>query len=403
MLLWNTLKIAGRSLLGSKLRTALAMLGIVIGVGAVIAMLAIAAGAQQEVMQRVERMGVNLLTVQPGERGWRGRSAGAADVLTVDAARTILNRVSNTSAVSPVVNTNIELIYGNNNTNSSLYGVAPSYFNIRDFKLSDGRLFTDDEILRRARVAVIGAEAAEELFGPVNPVGETIRAGRRRVEIIGLLEEMGGGGWFNPDDQIIMPYSTVKNQFAGQDHLDQILVQGVDRSHLASIEEEVTSLLNSYLNLNPESDPEEFHVRNQADLIEDADAMAWTFTFLLGGVASISLIVGGIGIMNIMLVTVTERTREIGVRKAIGARKRDILTQFLLEAVFMCSLGGLLGVLLGLGVSQTISRLTEFTTVVQPIAVLIAFGFAAAVGLFFGYYPARKAAALPPIEALRYE
>ncbi len=402
MLFWNTLKISARSLLANKLRTALAMLGIIIGVASVIAMLAIAAGAQAQVMERVERMGVNLITIRPGEAQHRGRATGRVDILTVEAAEAILNKVPHVARVTPVVQSNSQLSFGNNNTNSSLYGVAPSYLGIRDFSLSGGRIFTDDEVERRSSVGILGAETARELFGPLDPIGQRIRVGRRQVEIVGVLQEMGEMGWFNPDDQLIMPYTTVMSRITGDNYLREISVQTSGREHLPEVEERITALLMNHFNLQPHQD-DQFHVRNQADMIEHADAMARTFSFLLGGVASISLLVGGIGIMNIMLVTVTERTREIGVRKAIGGRRRDILRQFLLESIFMCGWGGLFGVVLGAGAAGLIDRLSDFSTIVQPGGIVLALLFAGSIGLFFGYYPARKAAALPPIEALRYE
>ncbi len=402
MLLWNTLKISIRSLLANKLRTGLAMLGIIIGVASVIAMLAIASGAQNAVMDRVERMGVNLITIRPGQLQFRGRALGQSEILTVEAAEAILANVPHISRVSPVVQTNAQFIHGNNNSRSTVYGVAASYLGIRNFNLASGRIFTDAEIARHASVGVIGAATARDLFGMLNPLGQNIRVNRRNVTIIGVLEEMGDMGWFNPDDQLLMPFTTVMSRITGQNHLREISVQAVDREQLPAVEKSITSLLNSHLNLHP-GEEEQFHVRNQAEMIEHADAMAWTFTFLLGGVASISLLVGGIGIMNIMLVTVTERTREIGVRKAIGGRRRDILTQFLMESIFMCGWGGLFGVVIGTAVAGLINYFTNFTTVVQPFGVFVALSFAAAIGLFFGYYPARKAAALPPIEALRYE
>jgi putative ABC transport system permease protein len=400
VLFWTTVKISFKSLFANKLRSFLAMLGIIIGVSSVIAMLAIASGVRQDTMDRIAQHGTDLLVVRPRHRRRGGVATENVQELTVDDAREIL-KVEGVLNVSPVVRTSGQAVYYNKNTRTTIMGTAPTYLQIRSFQLASGRMFTDVETNRLGRVAVLGSQAAENLFETKNPLGETIRVSGINFEVIGVLSSKGDQGWFNPDDQILMPYKTVMRRLMGTRELREIDVQAVNYEALTKMEKDIKGLLRSRYPSTGEEDG--FYVRNQADIIETASEVNRTFTFLLGGIASIALLVGGIGIMNIMLVTVTERTREIGVRKAIGARRRDILTQFLLESVLMTGLGGLMGVLVGMGVAFGVDSYTEFSTVVEPLSVVIALSFAGGVGLFFGYYPARRAANLNPIEALRYE
>lgn len=401
MLFWTTLKISFKSLFANKMRSFLAMLGIIIGVGSVIAMLAIASGVQRETMERISQHGTDLLTVRPRHRRRGGVATENVQELTVDDARAILD-LEGVLNVSPVVRSNGQVVYYNKNTRTTVMGVAPTYLEIRNFQINHGRMFSDMEVNRLGRTAVLGSEVAGELFENNKPIGERIRVNGINFEVVGLLKSKGDQGWFNPDDQILIPYTTVMRRLAGTRNLREINVQAVNREALVYLEENIKDMLRGYR--QPDSDEEDgFYVRNQADIIETASEINRTFTFLLGGIASIALLVGGIGIMNIMLVTVTERTREIGVRKAIGARKRDILTQFLLESVLMTAIGGIIGIIIGVGAAMAINYYTDFSTHVELLSVIIALSFAAAVGVFFGYYPARQAAKLNPIEALRYE
>jgi putative ABC transport system permease protein len=402
MLLFTVLKVALRSLVSSKLRSFLAVLGIIIGVGAVISMLALGAGAQQQVLKRITAMGTNLLIVRPGARGTGGVMSGTQQNLTIEDAQALLHEVPGISAVAPVVGGSAQVKYMNKNARANVIGTAPTYFAARSFEVEFGRCFTELEAERIARVAVLGPVTAENLFGASDAVGETIKLNGINFLVVGVLKSKGDQGFFNPDDQVLLPYTTAMKQLFGLDYLREIDVLGADGADLSAVQAQATALLRKRHRLQPEA-ADDVNIRNQAEMLETMSNVSQTFTILLGSIAGISLLVGGIGIMNIMLVTVTERTREIGVRKAIGAKDRDILRQFLLEAVLMSGLGGVLGMAAGVGTAQLIQTFTQYTTVVQPGAVALALAFSAAVGIFFGYYPARRAAQLNPIEALRYE
>jgi len=277
-----------------------------------------------------------------------------------------------------------------------------TYFPIRNYIIEKGRSFAEDEVDRMARVAVIGPTTSENLFGEKSPVGERVKIKGVNFSIVGVTKAKGSQGWRNPDDQVTVPYTTAMKQLFGLDYIQEIDIQAADNAVLGKIQKESTVILRRQHGL-AEAMPDDFHFHNQAEIVETASEVTRTFTFLLGGIACISLIVGGIGIMNIMLVTVTERTREIGVRKAIGAKNRDILLQFLIEAIILSCLGGIIGVTIGISAAQMIEKWTQFVTVAKLSSILLALSFSAAVGIFFGYYPARRAAQLDPIEALRYE
>ena len=402
MLFWTTVKLALRSLMANKMRSFLSMLGIIIGVGAVISMLALGAGAQARVMEQMSAMGTNLLLVRSGQSGQRGVRTTTAQTLTVEDALAIVDEVPEVAAAAPDVSGKVQAKYLNKNANTTLTGANVPYFDIRNYTVAAGRTFTESEAEGMAKVAVLGADAAKNLFEDADPLGETIKVNGMNFRVVGVLKAKGDQGWFNPDDQVLVPYTTAMKQVLGLDHLRGINVQVADGANVQEAETAVAKVLRTRHRLRPGQE-DDFHVRNQAEMLEAASTMTQTFTILLGGIASISLVVGGIGIMNIMLVTVTERTREIGVRKAIGARDRDILRQFLFEALLMSGLGGLMGVAAGGGVSAAISRLTQFGTIIEVSSVLLALSFSAGVGIFFGYYPARRAARLNPIESLRYE
>jgi putative ABC transport system permease protein len=403
MLLLVVLKVALKSLLANKLRSFLAMLGIIIGVGAVISMLALGAGARKQVLQRISAMGTNLLVLRPGMRGTGGVMSGTQQNMTLEDAQALLKEVPDIQTISPVVGGSAQLKYMNKNSRTNYIGTAPSYFTARNFEVEHGRPFNENESEHMARVAVIGPVTAENLFGASEAVGETLKLNGINFQVVGVLKSKGDQGYFNPDDQVLIPYTMAMKQLLGQDYLREVDVMAVEDADLSRVQENVTAVLRKRHRLQTGA-PDDFNIRNQADMIQTATDTNRTFTILLGSIAGISLMVGGIGIMNIMLVTVTERTREIGVRKAIGAKDRDILRQFLLEAIVMSGLGGLLGMGAGIGTARLIPQMfTQFTTVVEPSSVVLSLLFSAAVGIFFGYYPARRAAQLDPIEALRYE
>ncbi len=401
MLFWTIVKVALRSLYANKLRSILAMLGMIIGVTAVIAMLALGIGAQNQVIARISSMGSNLLMVQPGQKGTGGVISGTQQDLTVGDALALLHDVKNVVSVTPAVGGSAQLKYYSKNTRTNVTGCAPSWFAIRNFQVASGRKFTDSEAQGSAHVAVLGPLTAKHLFGDADALGQIIKINGIMFKVIGVMKAKGDQGWFNPDDQAVIPYTTAMAQVFGLTSLREIDVEARQGANLAQVQRQCRRVLRRRHHIASGA-PDDFFIRNQAEFLATAASFMRTFTILLGSIAGVSLLVGGIGIMNIMLVTVTERTREIGVRKAIGAKSRDILRQFLLEAVLMSGVGGLIGVAAGIGVAHVI-RFRNFVPQVTLNSVLLALGFSAAVGIFFGYYPARRAAALDPIEALRYE
>ena len=401
-LFWTIVKLAFVSMKTNKLRVFLAMLGIVIGTGAVISMLALGAGARNQVMQRITAMGTNLLIIRPGGFTREGVRVGSRESLKLADAESIVAKIDGIEAVSPVVSGRGQVKYFNKNQNTSITGVSLTYLEMRNFGINNGRSFTEEEEESGAKVAILGAELAENLFGKSNPVGETIRIKNINFKVIGVLKPKGDQGWFNPDDMVVVPYSTAMKHITGQNYLNEIDVKLKDKEDSKAIMEKITELLRRRHRIR-EGDESDFTVRNQAEMVEMASDVTRTFTILLGGIAAISLLVGGIGIMNIMLVNVTERTREIGIRKAIGARDRDILRQFLIESILVCGIGGILGIGLGFAGAEAFNRFSEYRASVEFYSVIIAFVSASSAGIFFGYYPARRAARLNPVEALRYE
>jgi putative ABC transport system permease protein len=399
MLLWTIIKVALKSLLVNKLRSFLAMLGIIIGVGAVISILALAAGTRQQVMARITSLGTNLLIVRPGQKGMQGVVAGSHQSLKLEDAHEIIQKVPNVLQVAPIVRTTAQVKYFNKNTRTTILGASLTFFAIRNFEIESGRIFTESEVEKRARLAVVGPMATQNLFGTANPIGETIKLNRINFTVIGTLKAKGEQGH---DDQIVIPFPTAMKQLLGIPYIHEINIHTINDKVVTQVQEDTTALLRKRHRLQPGM-PDDFVIRNLAEIINIASDFTRMFTILLGGIASISLLVGGIGIMNIMLVTVTERTREIGVRKAIGAKERHILQQFLLEAILMSGIGGIIGIGSGIGIAKLISQFTPVATIVEAHSIILALSFAAAVGIFFGYYPARRAAKLDPIEALRYE
>ncbi len=392
------------ALWANKLRSLLTMLGIIIGVGAVITMIGLGEGAQRSVQERLEAMGSNLLTVNPGAARGGGhavRTGGTARLYVSD-ADAILEGAQFVEAVIPEMSRNLQVQYLNRNWNANIVGTTPLYDMVRNHPPVDGRFFTDSENRAAAKVAVLGSAIATELYGRGSAVGETIRIAGQRFQVIGVLEEKGTGGWRNPDEQVFIPLMTAQRRLLGRDHLSNIIIQVSDQESMEIATIDVERVLRREHRLRPDQD-NDFRIRNQADLISTFQDTQRTFSFLLAGIAGVSLIVGGIGIMNIMIVSVTERTREIGIRKAVGARRRDVLMQFLLEAIMLSIIGGLIGIGAGIFASDLLARFAGWNTVILIEAVILSFAFAASIGIFFGMYPAQKAAKQNVIDSLRYE
>ncbi|HPT97997.1 MAG TPA: ABC transporter permease [Armatimonadota bacterium] len=404
MNLWESMRVALTGLAANKMRSALTMLGVIIGVAAVIAMMAIAQGARADTMKRIQAMGTNSLMVFAGQsRQGRVRGGfGSSQSLTVDDAEAIAKLGPPIARVSPEVGQSAQVKYRNANTNVSIQGVGADYCEIRNVTVERGRFFSESDVLAMRRVCVIGPDTATNLFGQQNPVGKRIRIAGSGFLVLGVTKAKGSQGWTNPDDQIWVPYTTAMRRLFGLDYLRMISVQVTEMKRSDEAIEMITRLLRRRHRISAGGE-EDFFVRSQAEMMEAAEETSRTFTLLLAGIASVSLLVGGIGIMNIMLVSVTERTREIGIRKALGARARDILGQFLIEAMVLSITGGLVGVILGVGGSLLLANSAGWTAIIAPQSILLAFGFAGAVGIFFGSYPAHKASRLSPIEALRYE
>jgi putative ABC transport system permease protein len=402
MLIWTTLKLAVKSLLNNKMRTFLSMLGIIIGVGSVISMLSLGEGARKQIVDRVSALGADLIIVRAGQRKSGGVRGTRAQTLVESDGQAVLNEIENVQLASPVVQTSGQFKNMNKNMNANILGVAPTYFEIRNYEIEKGRIFNDQDVERSGKVVVIGAEIAKQLYEDEEPLGKNIKISGINFIIIGVLKAKGEQGFYNPDEQAVIPYSTCMKKILGQDYLREIdfkISSGADQS---KIQANIENLLKKRHKI-PEEDEADFHVRNMAEMVETTSEVTGTFTLLLGCVAAISLLVGGIGIMNIMLVTVTERTREIGIRKAVGARNQDVLFQFLIEASLMSGTGGLIGAAGGITLARTVSKYSGIPALINPSYILISIGFSAAVGIFFGYYPALRAAALDPIDALSHE
>jgi macrolide transport system ATP-binding/permease protein len=397
----SILKVGIKSLVANKLRTFLAMLGIVIGVGAVIAMLALGAGAQKQVLDRFASMGTNLLIVTPAQRGFGGVVTGSQQTLKVDDALAIAKDIEGVSVVAPGVSTNAQLKYFEKNSRSTVFGTSASYFTLRDMQMERGRPFTEAEAERMSRVAVVGPNIVRDVFGGNDPVGENLKINGINFKVIGLSKPKGEG-FGSPDDRVFIPYTTAMQQVIGVNYLREIDIQTQSEAELADVQEAVRQLMRTRHRVQPGVE-DDVQITNMDEIRKNASEVTDIFKWLLGGIAAISLLVGGIGIMNIMLVTVTERTREIGIRKAIGAKEGHILLQFLIESVIVSGLGGLFGLALGVGLAQLIPKFGPFAAVIEAQSAIMAIAVAAGVGIFFGLYPAWKAAKLDPIEALRHE
>jgi putative ABC transport system permease protein len=349
-------------------------------------------------------MGTNVLSVRPSSqrRGNISFGLGSGQNLKDDDVEAIQKQLTGIKQLAPEYSGRGRLKFLNQNTSSTIFGTTPEYFDIRNFKIKTGKLFTKEDVRRRAKVAVIGDSVRETLFGNLNAVGKTLKVNGQSFKVIGALEPKGASGWSNPDDQIWVPLTTAQRRVFGVDYLGGLSVQATDESIMTRLQTEIEDMMKKRHHLQP-TEEADVRIFNQADLAETAGEQNRILTILLTGVALVSLLVGGIGIMNIMLVSVTERTREIGIRKAIGAKGRDILMQFLIESVTLSLVGGLIGAALGIGSAVMISVLAKWPTVLSPPAIVLSFAFAAVVGIFFGIYPASKASRLNPIDALRYE
>lgn len=398
----NVIKVALRALRRSALRSVLTALGIIIGVAAVIAMVSIGNGAKSQVEASIASLGQNIISVFPGSAtsgGMRG-GWGSASSLTVEDAAAITREVTGIAALSPEMSDRSQVLANGLNWNTTIRGEDISYLDIRLWSIDEGEMFSEADVHSATKVCVIGRTTATQLFQDSDPVGQSLRIRNIPFKVLGVLASKG----FNyfgqdQDDVVIVPYTSHIKRIARRPNLNSIIIQAQSPEMMPRIQQDVTDLLQQRRN---GKDPD-FTVRNQQELAEAATATTKTMTVLLGAIAGVSLVVGGIGIMNIMLVSVTERTREIGIRLAVGAHGRDVLTQFLVEAIILSVMGGTLGVALGVGASQIVSKLNNWPVLVSTSAIAGAVGFSALIGIFFGFYPARKAAQLDPIEALRYE
>ena len=407
MIVYDLFQETYSALLSNKVRSGLTVLGIVIGIGSVIAMIAIGAGAQSMIQSNIQSLGSNLIIVMPGAQRGPGvqvsSGRGSAQSLTIVDAEAIQKEISSVKALAPEVSRRYQVTARGANTNTQIIGTNDFYPSVRNIEIGEGSFITEQNIRTAAKIAVLGPATRDDLFGEgSNPIGQTIRIQRADFKVIGVTKSKGGSGFNNPDDSIFIPFSSAQRFLTGNEYLTSISVQASSEEAMQDIQNQITVLLLDRHNI---SDPQlaDFSTLNQADIVATASSITSTFTILLGSVAGISLLVGGIGIMNMMLTTVTERTREIGLRKAIGAKRRDVNLQFLSEAVMLTFIGGAVGIFFGWLISFSVSQFGGITTKISLSSVLLAFGVSAAIGIIFGYYPARRAASLNPIEALRYE
>ena len=402
----NLTKIALRALANNKMRSLLTMLGIIIGVASVITMLAIGQGSKKSIQSQISEMGSNMIMIQPGAdiRGGIRQDASAMETLKLKDYEDIVNNTRYVSATSPSVNSSGQAIYGGNNTPTTLYGVSADYMKIRRYKVQDGDMFSEQDIQAAAKVCVIGKTVVDNLFpNGENPVGKVIRFKKLPFRIVGVLVSKGYNSMgMDQDDLILAPYTTVQKKILAITHLQGITCSALDEKYTDQAIKEITEILRTNHKLK-ESQDDDFNIRSQQELSTMLTSTSDMMTILLAAVAGISLLVGGIGIMNIMYVSVTERTREIGLRMSIGAKGRDILAQFLIESILISVTGGLIGVILGVGASVVVKMVAHYPIYIQPWSVLLSFAVCTFTGIFFGWYPAKKASELDPIEAIRHE
>ncbi len=407
MKLWSIVKVAFRALGRNKLRSVLTMLGIIIGVGAVIAMVSVGQGAQARVQEQIQSIGTNIMFVWPGSLSSGGvhLGAGAKNTLTEEDVLAIERECPSVAAASPIVRSSAQIVFGDQNWFTQVQGTNQEFSRIRDWPVQTGEFFSATDIRTAARVIVLGKTVGDNLFQGLNPIGQMVRVHDLPFRVVGILAPKGQSGMGqDQDDTVVMPFTTVQKKLIGQTilHINAVMISCVSPRATYIAERQVTDLLRQRHRIQP-GGTDDFMVRNLTDVADAAEQTNQVMTLLLGSIAAVSLIVGGIGIMNIMLVSVTERTREIGIRMAIGARPSYIRMQFLTESVVLSLMGGLIGVFSGGGLALTISRVLGWPTLVSALSVVVSFAFAAMIGIFFGYYPAHKAASLDPIEALRYE
>lgn len=403
----NLFKIAMRAIAANKLRSFLTMLGIIIGVASVIAMMAIGQGSKKSIQANIAEMGSNMIMIRPGQdKGPGGAQQDASDMQTLKLKdyEALKEQAKYLSAISPIVNSSGQFINGNNNTPSTIYGISPDYLKIRQQKVKDGEMFTDEEVRSSAKVCVIGKTVADNLFtNGEDPVGKVVRFNKIPFRVVGVLESKGYNSFgMDQDDVVLAPYTTVMKRILSVTYLQGINASAVTEDMTDLAIEDITSILRENHKLKA-TDDDNFTIRSQQEMAEMMNSTSDTMTILLLVVACISLVVGGIGIMNIMYVSVTERTKEIGLRMSVGARGIDILNQFLIESVLLSVTGGLIGVIVGVGAAVGINVFAHWPIQIQPWSVLLSFAVCSATGIFFGWYPAKKAASLDPIEAIRYE
>jgi len=400
-----TIRVALRAIMRNKLRSLLTVLGVVIGVCAVITMVNIGSGAQISIENAISGLGTNMLIIFPGSMTKGGMRTGFGTVTTLidEDAQAIRDECPTVQLVSPIVNTAAQVVYQNQNWGTSIMGTDPEFQRIKNWPLARGEFFTIQDVKASTKVCVLGKTVAEKLFGTQNPVGQIVRVKRIPFRVIGLLTEKGQTTFGqDQDDTVVIPYTTAQKRLMGITYLSMIMASAVSNERIPDAQKQITTLLRQRHHI-PKGEDDDFTVRNLADLTATFTIITGILTLLLGSIASISLLVGGIGIMNIMLVSVTERTREIGIRMSVGAKPNDILLQFLLEAVLLSLIGGGVGIVLGIGLTAIIAYIAEWPTPISFTAILVSSLFAAGVGIFFGLYPARKASRMNPIEALRYE
>ena len=395
------------SIFANKVRSGLTILGIVIGVGSVVAMISIGQGTQISIEESIKSIGSNLLMVSPGVQKGPGTQVssgrGSAQSITIDDSESIEQEISFIEAIAPEVSSRYQVTAKGTNTNTSVLGTVVSYTQVKNLGIDIGTFFSEQDVRVSSKVAVLGPTTRDDLFGEnSNPIGQNIKINKISFTVIGLTESKGGTGFGSQDDIIYIPISTAQRFLSGNDYVSTINIQVQNEKYMSIVDEQVTSLLLIRHNIS-NLDEADFSIMNQADILETMSSVSGTMTLLLGAIAGISLIVGGIGIMNMMLTTVSERTREIGLRKAIGAKNRDITLQFLLEAIALTFIGGTIGIICGWITSIMITQFSDTTTSVSFLSILLAFGVSALIGIIFGYWPAQKAAKLNPIEALRYE
>ena len=399
------LRVGMQALSRNRMRSGLTVLGIVIGVAAVIATLAIGQGARAAVQAQIRALGANTLTVLPGTMTASGARMGAGSIttLTPEDALAIKAECPAVEAVAPVVRTVAQVVYGNLNWSTQVQGTTPDYDFVRQWPVANGVFITDSDVRGAAKVCVLGSNVAQQLFADADPIGQTVRLKDIPFRVVGVLIPKGGQGFGgNQDDMVIVPLTTAQRKLLAITHVNSISVSAVSEKEVDDASSQITELLRQRHRIRSDADAD-FFIFTQQEIASSAEATSKVMTMLLASIAAVSLLVGGIGIMNIMLVSVTERTREIGIRRAIGARRSDILMQFLVESAFLALAGGARGVALGMGSATLITQFARWPTLIQPAAVMLAFGFASMVGVFFGYYPAFRASRLDPVEALRYE